>query len=116
MLRTLPLNVSLLLFLSSSASADPVAMACHVAGKAEVRTGAGAWQPLRVLQKLEPGAIVRSGAGADAVLVVFATGERFRVASGSQGIVEARTVRGGKSLGALSGPSAAVAQTLGGSR
>ncbi len=92
-------------------------MACRLTGKPEMRTGnAGVWAPLRLLQKLEPGDRVRCGAGAEAILVLFGSGERFQVSAGAEGSIQAGKVEGAKSLGGLNGPSAEAAKTLVGAR
>lgn len=98
------------------AGAAPVGMACQVKGSAQVRSGAAAWKPLRLLQRVAPGDTVRCGAGAEAVIVLFDSGARYKIAAGHQGVVGAKSVAGAAPLGGLSGPSGRVAKALGGSR
>lgn len=102
--------------LSGNALAASVGMACHLVGKPEVRSGGESWRPLRMLQKFEAGDTVRCGTGATAVIVLFKSGERFKVGAGGTGVVQANSVGGAQSLGALQGPSERVARTLSGSR
>jgi hypothetical protein len=100
---------------AAPALAAPAGMVTDLAGKPELRAkSAAAWAPLILRQKLEVGDAVRCGAGAQATMVLFSTGERFQIGSGKEATVEAGAVRGGQSLGALKGPSAKVALALGG--
>lgn len=103
------------LHLSSRATAAPVAMTCHLQGTPQVRS-AGAWGPLRLLQRLSPGDVVRCGAGAQAVLVLFANSQRYRIDAGKQATVSATTVTGAQKLGGLGGASGRIAQNLGNTR
>jgi hypothetical protein len=91
-------------------------MACHLTGRPEARSGDNGWRPLRMLQKLDAGDAVRCGTGASAVIVLFKSGERFRVAAGGTGVVQANTVGGAQSMGGLKGPSDRVARSLTGAR
>jgi hypothetical protein len=91
------------------ALAADVGMAA-VAKNAQVNSG-GAWKPLRPLQRLEAGDKVKVNPGGQAVVVVFANGNRFVVSSG-QATVTATGVQGGKSLGGLDGPNARIASRL----
>jgi len=102
--------------LTGRANAAPVGMACHLSGRPEVRSGGGAWRPLRMLQKFEAGDAVRCSTGATAVIVLFKSGERFKVGAGKTATVQATTVGGAQSMGALHGPSERVAKTLTGAR
>lgn len=100
---------------ATPALAAPAGMVADLAGKPELRAkGAGPWTPLVLRQKVEAGDVVRCGAGAQATVVLFSSGERFQIASGKEATVDAGTVRGGQSIGALKGPSAKVAMALGG--
>ncbi len=109
--------IAWLLFGCVPAQAAPVGMACRLTGKPELRAAnAGTWMPLRLLQKLETGDHVRCGAGAEAILVLFGSGERFQVVAGAEGSVKTGKVEGAKSLGGLNGPSAEAAKTLVGAR
>lgn len=100
---------------SSSVWATPAGTAIGLSGKPEFRAKGGtAWTPLQLRQKLEAGDAVRCGAGAQATLVLFSTGERFQVASGKEAVIDAAAVSGAQSLGALQGPSARVAKSLAG--
>ncbi len=118
-MRLLRVTMALLLFsvMTLSAGAAPVGMVCHMTGQPQMRSGAaGAWQPARLLQKLDAGDALRCGPGAEAVVVLFAGGQRFQVGAGADAVVGANSVQGARSLGALDGPSSRVAATLGGSR
>lgn len=95
--------------------AAPAGSTLGLTGKPEVRgEGMTGWRPLQLRQKLEPGDTVRCGPGAQATLVLFATGERFQVLSGKEATITAAAVSGAQSLGTLQGPSARVAKALGG--
>lgn len=105
----------LLFALGMPAMAAPAGSAIGVTGKPEYRAkGATAWAPLQLRQKLEPGDAVRCGAGAQATLVLFSTGERFQVSAGKEAVIDAAAISGAQSLGALQGPSARVAKALAG--
>jgi hypothetical protein len=100
---------------AAPALAAPAGMVSDLAGKPEFRAkGAAARTPQVLRQKVEAGDVVRCGAGAQATVVLFSTGERFQIASGKEATVDTGTVRGGQSQGALKGPSAKVAMALGG--
>lgn len=106
---------TLLLAGTSRAFAAPAGTAIGLSGKPEFRAkGATAWTPLQLRQKLEPGDAVRCGAGAQATLVLFSTGERFQVPAGKEAQIEVAAVTGAQSLGTLQGPSARVAKALAG--
>ena len=97
------------------AAAAPVGMAVQLSGKPEVRAATGgAWKPLRLLQRLEPGDTLRCPAGSEAVVVLFDNGKRFKVGGGGQGVVEAANVKGAAALAGLRGPSIRVAKALSG--
>lgn len=108
-------TLSVLVVTAAAAHAAPVGMAAHVTGKPEWKSDA-AWKPLNTLQRLETGDAVRCGPGESAVIVLFGNGGRYTVGAGTTGTVSATGVAGGKSLGAPSGASAAVAQRLAGAR
>src|SRR5688500_17661939 len=87
----------LLLLMLSSASgtiAAPVGMPCQIVGKPEVLTDGGRWAPLRLMQKLEPGARLRCAPGAEAVIVLFRGGKRYRLAAGGDAVVQEDQVNG----------------------
>src|SRR5689334_13914290 len=95
--------------------AAPAGMAYHLTGKPQARVN-GAWGALRMLQKLEAGDAVRCGAGDSAVIVIFKSGEQFKVGAGGTGTMQADKVAGAQSLGGLRGPSVRVARALTGAR
>lgn len=108
-------GIGLALLLGTPVVAAPAGTAINVNGKVEYRAkGASNWMPLQLRQKLEAGDAVRCGAGAQATLVLFSTGERFQVPAGKEAQVEAAGITGAQSLGALQGPSARVAKALAG--
>jgi hypothetical protein len=107
----------LVLSLGGSHCAASVGMASHVLGKAEVRlAGGGSWQPLHLMQRLDAGAQVRCGAGAEAVIVLFESAERYKVGSGAAATVGPNQVKGGVRESALPGPAIQIAKAMGGSR
>ena len=95
------------------ANANPVGMVCYLSGSAQVHKASG-WGNATMLERLEPGDTLRCSGGAQAVVVIFASGARYRVTG--TGTVGAGGVSGGQALAGLSGPSAQVAQQLGGAR
>lgn len=97
------------------ALATPVGMAAHVAGNVQLEHG-GKKSPLKLLQRVEEGDVVRCGPGAQAVLVIFNGGARFQVGAKQSATVRATGIDGATKLAALSGPSANVVKLLGGSR
>ena len=100
---------------TNQAVAAPVGMAAQVKGSPQIKAGA-AWKPLRLLQRLQAGDTVRCGTGAEAVIVLFGYGHRYKIAAGQEGTVRATAVAGATAMGGLSGPSTRVAMALGGSR
>jgi hypothetical protein len=107
----------LVLGLGGSSGAASVGMASYVSGKAEVRpAGGGSWQALRLMQRLDAGAQVRCGAGAEAVIVLFASAERYKVGSGGAATIGPNQVKGGVKETALPGPAIQIAKAMGGSR
>jgi hypothetical protein len=113
-------SLCLILWVASSgpgAAAAPVGMPCRLAGKPEVRAG-GIWKPLRLMQPLEPGDVVRCGPGAAAAIVLFDRGKRFEVEAGGEAVVEAGQLKGRRitPLAPLTGTAARVAQGLTGPR
>lgn len=112
---TLLCGGGLALALASPVFAAPAGSAIGVSGKPEIRSkGASAWSTLQLRQKLEAGDVVRCGPGAQATVVLFATGERFQISAGKEVTVDAAAVTGAQSLGSLQGPSARVAKALAG--
>jgi hypothetical protein len=101
--------------LLQTAWAAPVGMIADMKGAPQVKVGS-AWTRLRLLQRLEPGQVVKAPAGSEASIVVFANGQRYKVAAGQQATVTENGINGGQRLAALGGASARVAQRLGGSR
>jgi hypothetical protein len=101
-------------FSATTAFAAPVGMVCHIVGNPEA-SSRGARKPLRIMQRLSAGDKVIAGADEEAVVVLFGSGERFKV-SGGEATVAAGSVSGARSLGKMGGPSARVAQTLGNAR
>ncbi len=98
-----------------AAMADPVGMVCRVVGKPDLVTAGGGRKPLRLLQRVQAGDGIQCGAGEEAIVVMLASGQRFRVAGG-KATVRANTVEGAGALGGLRGPSARAAKALSGSR
>jgi len=113
-----PILTALCLLAALPAAAAPVAISGQVTGKrAELQTGGkGAWQALAPLRKLEPGDRIRCGPDSRAVLVLLSSKERFQVEPGQEAEVLESGIRGAKSLGGLTGPAAATAAKLAGSR
>lgn len=95
--------------------AAPVGMACQIKGKPELKSG-GSVSPLRLLQRLEAGDVVRCGGGEEAIVVLFANGQRFKVGAGANATVQATALTGAQALAGAGGPSARAAQALGGAR
>lgn len=107
----------LLMFgLAASAAAAPVGIASQVSGSAEYRSGSGAWKPLRLLQRLEAGDMVRNGPGGEIVVMLLSNTERFKVPAGATATVEAGGVKGASKVAGLRGPAMRVASAMGGSR
>lgn len=98
-----------------AAVAEPVGMVCRVVGKPELVSANGGRKPLRLLQRVQAGDGIQCGAGEEAIVVMLAGGQRFKVAGG-KATVRANTVEGGSALGGLRGPSARAARALGGTR
>jgi hypothetical protein len=106
-----------LLGAATAATAGPVGIASSLLGKAEVKAGeAGAWKPLRLLQRLEAGDAVRCDSGGEVVIVCLETAERFKVNGGSSAVVEPGKVRGADKVAGLRGPAIRIAKGLGGAR
>jgi hypothetical protein len=90
-------------------------MACHLEGRPAWKAAAG-WKPLRLLQRLEAGSLIRCAAGDLAVIVLYADGGRYKIGPGSTATIGARSVTGAKALGSAGAAAASVAQRLGGAR
>jgi hypothetical protein len=91
--------------LTMAARAEPVAMICHLAGKAEVSHGAGAWTAARLLQKLEKGDRVRCLTGGEAGIVMMRGGQRFLLPTGQSATVSDTAIDGAKLIAGLRAPS-----------
>jgi len=102
---------------AAAARAAPVGVASHISGKAEMRSGAaGAWKPLRLLQRLEPGDSVRCATGGEVVVILFENAARFKIASGGTGVVETTSVKGAQKATGLPAPGIRIAKAMIGSR
>lgn len=97
------------------AGAAPVAMVAQVNSGAQVKTG-GRWSAARLRQMLSAGDQVKAGGSGNVALVMLKTGARYRLSAGQTATIGATTVSGATSIGGLKGPSARVAQSLGGAR
>src|SRR5436190_4820770 len=103
MIRTLGM-IALLTLLAGSALAAPVGMVTQLTGKVEVRPASGsAWKTLRVLERLDAGDNVRCSPGAEAVLVLFDSAERYTVSAGSTAVLETKNVKGASKNSGLHG-------------
>jgi hypothetical protein len=100
----------------STAGAAPVGIASHITGAAEVRSGEGAWKPLRLLQRLESGDKVRCGSGAEVTVVLFDSATRYKVDAGATGVIGSHGVQGGHPATGLPGPGIRIAKAMVGSR
>jgi len=117
MIRTFGIIALFLLLLTGNALASPVGMATELTGKVEVRPASGNnWKTLRLLDRLETGDTVRCGPGAEAVLVLFESAERYTVSAGATAVVEARSVKGASKNSGLRGPAIQIAKTMVGDR
>ncbi|HEY0075215.1 MAG TPA: hypothetical protein VGB77_14040 [Abditibacteriaceae bacterium] len=95
--------------------AAPVGMAAQVKGSVTLKK-ADKEAPLKLLQRVESGDVVRTGAGAQAIIVLFDGGARYQIGAGQSATIRPGQVIGATKMAGMSGPSAAVAQKLGGAR
>ena len=95
--------------------AAPVGMAAQVKGSVTLKK-ADKEVPLKLLGRVESGDIVRTGAGAQAIIVLFDGGARYQIGAGQSATIRPGQVMGATKMAGMSGPSAAVAQKLGGAR
>lgn len=100
--------------LAAPAWADPIGMAATVKGPVKVEQN-GENKPLRLLQRLEPGAVITVGNGGEAGVVLFGGG-RYRLSAGQMGKVTPGGVTGAQKLANLAGPSANAVRLLGNAR
>jgi hypothetical protein len=100
---------------SLPAWAAPVGMAAQVKGSVTLESG-GKKAPLKLLGRVESGDVVRTGAGAQAIIVLFDGGARYQIGAGQSATIRPGQVIGATKMAGMSGPSAAVAQKLGGAR
>lgn len=98
-----------------AAHAAPVGMAAQVKGNVQLESG-GSKAPLKLLGRVESGDVVRCGAGAQAIIVLFNGGTRFQIGANQSATIGANGVTGATKMAAMSGPSADVVKRLGNAR
>jgi hypothetical protein len=117
MIRTVGIIALFLFALAGNALAAPVGMVTQMSGKVESKPAAGsAWKTLRLLDRLEVGDNIRCSQGAEAIVVLFDSAERYTVSSGATAVIEAKSVRGASKNSGLRGPAIQVAKTMVGDR
>jgi hypothetical protein len=89
------------------AARDAVGMVVSVKGAPRLGEGR-----LRLGVRVSPGDTILCAPGSEAVVVLFANGQRFLVTSGAPGRVSAAAVAGAKGLGAVGRTSAGAARAL----
>ncbi len=97
------------------AHAAPVGMAAQVKGNVQVESG-GKKAPLKLLGRVESGDVVRCSSGAQAIIILFGGGTRYKIGANQSATIGAGAVVGATKMAAMSGPSAAVVQKLGNAR
>jgi hypothetical protein len=110
--------MKIFLFISLIAApvfAAPIGMAAHVVGPVQVEQG-NKKAPLKLLQRLEDGDVVRCGAGAQSIIVLFNGGGRYKIGASQSATVKPTDVIGATKLAGLSGPSAEAVKLLGNAR
>ena len=100
---------------SLTAQAAPVGMAAELKGSVQLESD-GKKAPLKLLGRVESGDVVRCGAGAQAIIVLFSGGARYQIGANQSATVGATEVVGASKMAGLNGASAAVAQKLGTAR
>ena len=113
--KTLFLAGILLFTTMQIVSAAPVGMAAQVKGDVQLESG-GKKAPLKLLGRVESGDVVRCGAGAQAIIVLFSGGTRFQIGANQSATIGTAQVVGATKMAAMSGPSAALVQKLGNAR
>jgi hypothetical protein len=96
---------------SAAHAQETVGMVVMVRGAPLISSG-NSWKRLQLQGRVATGQQIRCPKNAEAVVVLFQSGTRFRIAPGKAATVKGATLAGAQSLGKLGGASESAAQAL----